>query len=745
MSACAKLRIVSCDLLAAARRFEAKVGLIGQSFNQRKTGISDYCTRLPSAVAYLSKATCSLIMGCGGSVSVPSPRLASSCDLADQHDDSFASALPIITTPPTPGINRDSPVSKRTKILATLGPACSSPEMIRQLWAAGVDMYRINFSHGTFDDHRKSYRTVRQVSRDVSRHIGVCADLQGPKLRVGNFNPDTFPNGVDLTVGMSFRFDLSSELGDATRVELPHQEIFDAMEVGDVLMINDGLIQVRVTETDATSPRSFFQTEVVRPGRISNHKGVNVPDRELPIPALTVKDRADLVFAVKDLGVDWVLLSFVQRPDDVFQARKLIDEAMAARKTKTGVSRTVRLMAKIEKRQAVESLAAICRAADGIMVARGDLGVEMPLHQVPQLQRQIIKAARRAGKPVVVATQMLESCINSPVPTRAEVSDVATATSDGADAVMLSAESSVGKYPLETVQHMSSIIRAAEADSEYYDRLAIVTDESVGRREDHADAIAAAVVKVAEALPAVKAIVCYSHYGGTALRIARTRPRAPILVLTPHLSTARCLQCVWGIDAVHGVEAKSFCSMVNLSHAACRATGIAVQGDFIVCAASLPFDVRTSGANLLHLSQIPAAGMSYTTYTGRGKDGHMESISVLSETPAITPTHSSLNIPTLPGVSEMDELLGGDADVGLLAEDSQPEDGDGSPKARIDAETHALCPPPCTTARGLGSRSHTLTTADLPFDALPISRIPSIHSMPQSEMPTPETSQADGL
>ena len=331
---------------------------------------------------------------------------------------------------------------RRAKIVATLGPASTDPAMMAKLFTAGVDVFRINMSHTSQDRMRELVAAIRGLERDTGRPIGILVDLQGPKLRLG-----TFTGGQAMVAnGDIFVFDADTAPGDATRVYLPHPEIFHGIEPGHTLLIDDG--KVRLTAT-AVEPNKIT-AQVVVGGRLSDRKGVSLPDTTIPFSALTAKDHSDLDAAL-ETGIDWVALSFIQRPEDIAEAKK-ITRGRAA------------VMAKIEKPQAVARLDEIMDLADGLMVARGDLGVEMPLEKVPGVQKQMTRLGRATGKPVVVATQMLESMINSPVPTRAEVSDVATAIFEGADAVMLSAESAAGKYPVEAVSTMNRIAEEVEGE-----------------------------------------------------------------------------------------------------------------------------------------------------------------------------------------------------------------------------------------------------------------------------------------
>ncbi|HUN52311.1 MAG TPA: pyruvate kinase [Candidatus Sulfotelmatobacter sp.] len=470
---------------------------------------------------------------------------------------------------------------RNTKIVATLGPASSTPAMIEQLFRAGADVFRLNFSHGTREDHRARHQAIRALERAVGRPVGILADLQGPKLRVG-----TFAGGpVTLAAGKDFRLDLGTEPGSTARAPLPHPEIFAALGAGDRLLLDDGRIRLRVRQVGA----DFAETEVETGGILSDRKGVNVPGVVLPLAALTEKDRSDLQFAT-DLGVDWVALSFIQRPEDIAEARKLVAGRAA-------------VLAKIEKPAAVERLEEIIELSDALMVARGDLGVELPVEDVPGVQKRLVRAARRAGRPVVVATQMLESMVHAASPTRAEVSDVATAVYDGADAIMLSAESASGEYPLEAVKTMNRIAERVEHEPLYR---GIMDAEHANPEPTAADAMTAAARQVAETIGAA-AIVTYTTSGSTALRAARERPRVPILCLTPSRDTARRLTLAWGIHGVPEIDATNFGDMVDKACRMALAEGFADVGQRLVITAGVPFG--TPGAtNILRLAWVGKEG-----------------------------------------------------------------------------------------------------------------------------------------
>ena len=468
--------------------------------------------------------------------------------------------------------------SRRTRIVATLGPASSDPAVIERLFQTGADVFRINMSHTPHERMREFVTTIRAIEKKFERPIGILADLQGPKLRLG-----TFKNGKEeLKQGQEFVLDSSKAPGDASRVHLPHPEILEALAVGHALLVDDG--KVRLVAREVSPKRAV--TEVVVGGLVSDRKGVSVPDTMIRVSAMTPKDRSDLDAAI-DAGVDWVALSFVQRPDDVAEVKKVA-------RGRAGV------MAKIEKPQGVEHLEEIMELADAVMVARGDLGVELPLERVPGIQKLITRMARRLGKPVVVATQMLESMISSPVPTRAEVSDVSNAIFEGADAIMLSAESAAGKYPTEAVGTMDRIACEVEHDATYRGVIANQRPEPDGTG---ADAIADAASFIAEDLD-MAAIVCWTSTGSTALRVARERPKPPILALSPNLTTARRLALSWGVHAIRADDARDLEEMVERSCTTAMAESFADPGDRLIVVMGVP--LGTPGAtNMLRIARTP--------------------------------------------------------------------------------------------------------------------------------------------
>jgi pyruvate kinase len=466
---------------------------------------------------------------------------------------------------------------RRTKIIATLGPSSSSLEVMSRLFQAGADVFRLNFSHGSHEDHAALFAMIRELEERFGRPIGILADVQGPKLRVGRFGGGR----VHLQTGQRFRLDLNATPGDSVRVNLPHPEIIEAASINSSLLLDDGKLRLRVVHKRADA----LETEVVVGGPLSDRKGVNVPDVVLPIPALTEKDRADLEFAVSH-GASYIGLSFVQRPEDVIEAKRLI----AGRAW---------VMVKLEKPQALENLEEILALTDAVMVARGDLGVELPPEEVPLAQKRIVRMSRQMGKPVVVATQMLESMISAPAPTRAEASDVATAVFDGADAVMLSGETAAGQFPYEAVNMMDRIVARVELDAGWR----AMMDASHAEPERHAAAaIATASAHVGHTIGA-KAIVAFTASGSTALHLARERPEAPIIGLTPNRETAQKMAMVWGVHAVVTPDVHSMTEAVHRASRVSLTEGFALHGDGIVVIAGVPFG-HSGTTNALRVATV---------------------------------------------------------------------------------------------------------------------------------------------
>ncbi|MBB3973429.1 pyruvate kinase [Hansschlegelia beijingensis] len=466
---------------------------------------------------------------------------------------------------------------RKVKIVATLGPSSSTPEMVTRLFHAGADVFRINMSHTSHERMRELIGSIRAIEKDVGRPIGILVDLQGPKLRLGRFAD----GAVMLEKGQTFTLDSDPTPGDKTRVHLPHPEILEALEPGHHLLLDDG--KVRLVARSSTPTETV--TEVIVGGRLSDRKGVSLPDTMIKTSAMTEKDHADLRAAL-DVGCEWIALSFVQRPEDIVEAKEIIQGRAA-------------VMTKIEKPQAMTRLTEIIDLSDALMVARGDLGVEMPIEKVPGMQKQMTRACRRAGKPVIIATQMLESMITQPMPTRAETSDVATAVFEGADAIMLSAESAAGAFPTEAVAMMDSIARSVESDPYYR---GIIDAQRAEPEATGADAISAAARQVAETLD-LAAIICWTSGGTTARRAARERPKTPIIALTPNVDTSRRLTLVWGVHSILAPDAHDLDDMVDRACAFAHDEGFALDGDRVIISAGVP--LRVPGAtNMLRIASI---------------------------------------------------------------------------------------------------------------------------------------------
>lgn len=470
---------------------------------------------------------------------------------------------------------------RNAKIIATLGPA--SQDLIEELFLKGVDVFRLNFSHGKPEEHKARIQKIRDVEQKYNRPISIMLDLQGPKLRIGVFEDGR----TTLREGKTFCLDMNVTPGNNDRVYLPHPEIFEALHIGQHILLDDGKIKLKVTETGS----DFALTEVVVGGILSNKKGVNVPQTRLSINAITEKDYEDLIFGL-DLGVDWVALSFVQHPSDLIQAKNIIQDR-------------AKLIAKLEKPQAIEELEKIVELSDAVMVARGDLGVEMLPEDVPVLQKKIIQTCHVYGRPVIVATQMMESMISSPTPTRAEASDVAAAVYEGADAVMLSAETAVGQYPLQTVEMMDRVIRRTELDYTTWKEYSRQNRE-ISHEHSKTDALVEAVHSISYTLN-IKNLVVFSMSGYSVLRVARSRPKTSILALTTNLQTYRYLSLVWGVYPLLSHEVFSFTQMTQAACRSVQAEDLAQEGDLICIVCGVPFG-ESGGANIVHLVRVPKPG-----------------------------------------------------------------------------------------------------------------------------------------
>jgi len=471
---------------------------------------------------------------------------------------------------------------RQTKIVATLGPASANADVIEQLFKTGVDVFRLNFSHGSHTDHQNSVTIIRNIEKKYNRAIGILADLQGPKFRIGTFENDK----IDLTIGQEFTFDSDKETpGDKSRVYLPHPDIIATLNIDDVILLDDGKVKAQIIGKTDTALKS----KIITGQSLSNRKGFNIPGVVLPVPAMTDKDKTDMEAAI-NMGADWIALSFVQRIDDIYQAKQQLKGRAS-------------LMIKVEKPSAVENIDAMIDAADGVMVARGDLGVEIPPENVPAVQKQITRKARRAGKPVIVATQMLESMIEHSRPTRAEASDVATAVYDGADAVMLSAETAMGAYPVDAVAIMSRICEQTERDPAH--KMLMTMSSDTGQENSGMDtpsAITQAAVTVAGNINAA-IIVNYTSSGSTALRTAKERPNIPILCLTQQTRVARSLSLSYGVRSLDIDEIHSFTETVEIAKELVKDHGYAQTGDNIVMTAGAPFGVIGT-TNMLRIIEI---------------------------------------------------------------------------------------------------------------------------------------------
>ena len=472
--------------------------------------------------------------------------------------------------------------NRKAKILATLGPSSSSPEIIDDLFNAGCDVFRLNFSHGTIEDHRKNYENIRNLEKKYNHTTCILADLQGPKLRIGNFNNKK----IEVKKGQEFILDLNSAPGDQKRVNFPHKEIYDILTPNSEILIDDGKIRLQIIKQENDN----LVTEVLNDGILSDNKGINIPGIILPISSLTSKDKSDLTKAL-DMGVDWVALSFVQTHKDIEELRKLVGNKAS-------------IMAKIEKPSAVKNLDQIINASDGLMIARGDLGVELPTEQVPVIQKNIINRCREYGKPVVVATQMLESMVVNNVPTRAEASDVANAIYDGTDAVMLSAESAIGSFPIESVTIMNKIIQSVENDNDNFNLEELhQNNEIIEKSNSTIDAITSAAYTIAKNAGA-KAIVTFSVSGKTTMRMAKERAPVLIIGLSPNINTARKVQITWGVYSIHSEQdARSATEMVSIACLAIKNKKLANNGDSIVITAGVPFG-NAGSTNLLRIAKI---------------------------------------------------------------------------------------------------------------------------------------------
>lgn len=451
---------------------------------------------------------------------------------------------------------------RRAKIVATFGPALYGIEKTKAVIEAGVDIARLNLSHGSHDVHEGVYNTIRQACSEVDKAVGILVDLQGPKIRLGKFKDDK----IELVNGATFTITTDDILGDQDICSTTYKGLIGDVKVGDLLLIDDGRLTLKATKVEGTK----VVTEVIIGGPCSNNKGINLPGVAVNVPALSEKDEDDLRWALK-LGADMIALSFVRNAKDVVRVHEIMAEE----------GRFIPVIAKIEKPQAVAALEEIIDAFDGVMVARGDLGVELPLEQVPLVQKRAVELARRWAKPVIVATQMLESMISASRPTRAETSDVANAVLDGADALMLSGETSVGEYPIETVQTMAKIIESTEENG--LERIPALGTKP----HTHSGAVVRAAMEIAELLGS-KYVCVFTESGDTLRRVSRLRSRVPVLAFTPNQEVRRKLALVWGATTFLVEKVKHTDDMIKQVDEIVLASGKARVGDEVVIVAGSP-------------------------------------------------------------------------------------------------------------------------------------------------------------
>ena len=469
----------------------------------------------------------------------------------------------------------------KTKIVATLGPASNSKEKIEQLIKCGVNVFRLNFSHGSHEQHKINFDTIRSIAKKLDKVIGILLDLQGPKIRVGKFTKDK----IKLIEGEPFILSCGDNfLGDAKSVSISYKELYRDIATNDELLFDDGKLKVIVTKVVDKE----IHTKVVVGGKLSNNKGINIPTADLSVAAMTKKDIEDLAFGAT-LGVDWVALSFVRKHEDLLLARHYLKLHNSDAK----------LMAKIEKPGAIKNFESILETADGIMVARGDLGVELSPQEVPMLQKKLIRMSRQAGKPVVTATQMLETMTDSPVPTRAEASDVANAVFDGTDAIMLSAETAVGSFPVEAVTTMRTIANTVEKDPEYIARM---LERQMHTEENTPDAVSAAACHIASNIKA-KVMVCFSSSGATALRVARNRIQTNVVAISPKIKSCQQLTMSWGIHPVLSPDANNTSDMVSISESVINKCKAAEVDDRYVITAGVPFG-QSGTTNMIRVEKL---------------------------------------------------------------------------------------------------------------------------------------------
>ncbi|ALB41286.1 MULTISPECIES: pyruvate kinase [Nostocales] len=497
---------------------------------------------------------------------------------------------------------RDS--QRRTKIVATIGPATSSPEMLKGIIEAGATTLRLNFSHGTHADHQRSIRLIRQTAFELNRPVAILQDLQGPKIRLGRFETGS------IILAKGDRFTLTNRLIEGTQEIscVTYDYLAEEVPVGSSILLDDGKVEMVVEEINRE--KGDLHCRVTVPGKLSNNKGVNFPGVYLSIKAMTDKDREDLMFGL-DQGVDWVALSFVRNPQDIIEIKELI----------SSTGKNVPVVAKIEKHEAIEQMEAVLSLCDGVMVARGDLGVELPAEDVPVLQKRLIATANRLGIPIITATQMLDSMVSNPRPTRAEVSDVANAILDGTDAVMLSNETAVGSFPIEAVATMARIAERIEQEETLNTNSRLSRD----KRRSIPNAISQAVGQIAENLGAA-AIMTLTQTGATARNVSKFRPKTPILAITPHVNVARQLQMVWGVRPLLVLELPSTGQTFQAAINVAQEKNLLTEGDLVVMTAGTLQGVSGS-TDLIKVEIVTAVlgqgiGLGQGSVSGRARVVH---------------------------------------------------------------------------------------------------------------------------
>jgi pyruvate kinase len=461
-------------------------------------------------------------------------------------------------------------VHNRTKIVATLGPASAKKEVLLNMIKAGVDVCRLNFSHGKIEDHQKVIDIIRDINKKYKTNVGILADLQGPKIRIGLVKD----GGINLISGHKIEITTKELIGDDKQIYITYQSFPSDVRSGEIILLDDGKIQMRVL---STNNKDSVQCEVIYGGVLTSRKGVNLPNTKVSIPSLTEDDLSNLEFALNN-DVEWIGLSFVRSADDIIELKRIIARS----------DKTARVIAKIEKPEAIDNIDEIIEATDGVMVARGDLGVEMPMEQVPLLQKMIARKCRAASKPVIVATQMLESMITSPRPTRAEVNDVANSVLDGADAVMLSGETSVGEYPLIVIETMHKIVRNVEENDYPYNTNKVLNESSPTFM---GDAVCGSAVFLAEKTHAV-GIISMTSSGYTAFEISSYRPKAATFIFTSNRKLLNTLSLLWGVRGFYYDKFDSTDRTIRDVNQILKAEKLVEPGNVVINTAAIPIEKK---------------------------------------------------------------------------------------------------------------------------------------------------------